>query len=141
MQCRNRASWSNLPVTGAACRAVILLLWAAASSAGCSSKACNQPVTSEADALAAVATFFKSDTAAARQLIAELRKDGMKDEFLAGLQAGCRGCVAGSGEHWSKTTGRWYVAALIAPQEDKKVILFEVECGNAVRIESKLLGA
>jgi hypothetical protein len=62
------------------------------------SRYCQKPITSEVEARRVFSQFFTSDSSRSRKLIAELRHDGMTDEFLKEMQSGCRTCVVRAGK-------------------------------------------
>jgi hypothetical protein len=106
---------------------------------GCSS-ACAETVKSEEEAKAALAAFFTSRSRAANALIESLRKDGMTDDHFAKLQSGCRSCYVYRGNDNVENSYNWYVATSIAPQENKKMVVLEIECKNSVLMNRRLYG-
>ena len=106
---------------------------------GCTS-ACRQTVKSEQEAKTALAVFFTSHSRAANALIASLQKDGMTDDHFAKLQGGCRSCYVYRGSDNLENPDNWYVATSIAPQENKRIVVLEIECGNAVSLNRRLYG-
>jgi hypothetical protein len=118
----------------------LMIASAQASLVGCSSKACAEKVKSDSEARQALAAFLTSDSAASRRFIADLIKDGMRDESLVRMKTGCRPCVVRQGNGPTENPDSWYIVTSIAPREEKKWIVLEVECTNAVRIDSKLYG-
>jgi hypothetical protein len=106
---------------------------------GCSS-ACTEIVKSEQEAKTALAAFFTSHSRAANTLIASLRKDGMTDDHFAKLQSGCGSCYVYRGNDNVENPNRWYVATSIAPQENKKMVVLEIECANTVSLNRRLYG-
>ena len=63
---------------------------------GCSR--CARTVSSEQEARSALAAFFSSEIGRSRELVIDLRRDGLTDEHLAKLKAGCDGCYVYRGE-------------------------------------------
>jgi len=128
----------------AAVLAVLAALLGLLSVAQCSLNTCAEIVKTEAEAKQAVQTFFSSDSSAARKLIASLRADGMTDEFLEKLKAGCRDCYVypgrEAGEAHAHDDRLWYVATSIAPREARKSIVLGVECASAVWLQQELYG-
>jgi hypothetical protein len=96
---------------------------------------------SEEDVRLAISTFFSSDTRRARSLIDSLRKDGMTDEYLARLKAGCGGCYVHLGrDRTGEDPKAWYAVAGIAPSFTKRTVVFLVECEHSVWIDHRLFG-
>ncbi len=110
--------------------AIVALLWFT-NPFGCS-QSCTQTVKSEQEARLAVGAFFSSDTTHTRGLIASLRHDGMFDEYLNKLKAGCVGCYVYAGYRRNEDPNAWYVVASIASPSAKKDVVLLVECANAV---------
>src|SRR4051794_29232333 len=81
------------------------------------SESCSDKVKSQDETRRALAQFLTSDTTASRRLIGELRKDGMRDEFLREMQTGCRTCVVRPGTSPTEDPTKWYVYTSIVPQE------------------------
>ena len=107
---------------------------------GCSA-GCSQSVQSEQAARDAVATFFSSGSGHSSRLIADLRQDGMTDEYLANLKAGCPKCYVFRGRRdRNQNPDAWYAMAGIAPSNEKKSVVLLVECANAVWLDEKLYG-
>jgi hypothetical protein len=104
------------------------------------SSACTETVKSEEEAKTALAAFFTSRSRAADGLIASLRKDGMTDDHFAKLQGGCRSCYVYRGNDNVENPDNWYVATSIAAQENKKMVVLEIECANAVSLNRRLYG-
>jgi len=125
---------------GGACCVAIVVLFAVANPIGCSSQACVHLVQSEEEARRALSIFLTSDTPASRRLIAELRTDGMRDEFLTEMRSGCSTCVVRRGYKPTEDPYKWYVFTWIAPREEKKSVNLEIDCENAVWLESKAYG-
>src|SRR5215217_1400795 len=67
-----------------------------------SGQSCIEKVKSDSEARQALALFLTSNTSASRRLIAELRKDGLRDEYLIEMQSGCLTCVVGQGRRPSE---------------------------------------
>jgi hypothetical protein len=108
---------------------------------GCSWFGCAEPVRLKEQAHQALAAFFSTDSGQSRRVIAELRIDGMTDEHLAKLRNGCASCYLYIGEkRQHENPERWYVATSIAPQEAKRLVIFEIECESSVSIHAKLYG-
>jgi hypothetical protein len=104
------------------------------------SESCTEKVKSATEARQALARFLTSDTIAYRRLIAELRKDGMRDEFLREMQTGCRTCPVSPGTRPTEDPTSWYVFTSIASREEKKAVVLEVECESVVWLDHKLYG-
>jgi hypothetical protein len=114
------------------------LIWA--DPFGCSAS-CSRTVQSEQAARDAVAAFFSSGSGHSKLLIADLRRDGMTDEYLANLKAGCPECYVFRGEpERNQDSNAWYAMAGIAPAGEKKTIRLLVECANAVSLDERLYG-
>jgi len=106
--------------------------------AGCSLQ-CAQMVKSEQEARGAVAAFFSSEIS--RQFIANLRQDGLTDEYLVKLKVGCDGCYVFRGERERNyDPSKWYAVAGIAPSTMKKDVVLLIECANSVRLDHTLYG-
>jgi hypothetical protein len=106
---------------------------------GCSS-ACTETIRSEQEAKTALAAFFTSHSRTADALIASLRKDGMTDDHFAKLQSGCSSCYVYRGSDNLENPNNWYVATSIAPLENKKMVVLEIECRNTVSLNRRLYG-
>jgi hypothetical protein len=107
---------------------------------GCSAS-CSQTVQSEKAAHDAVAAFFSSGSGHSKRLIADLRRDGLTDEYLAILKAGCPGCYVFRGRRErNQDPNSWYAMAGIAPSAAKKDVVLFVECANAVSLDERLYG-
>lgn len=106
---------------------------------GCSST-CTETIRSEQEAKTALAAFFTSHSRAANALIASLRKDGMTDDHFAKLQSGCGNCYVYRGNDNLENPDNWYVATSIAPMENKKMVVLEIECRNTVSMNRRLYG-
>jgi hypothetical protein len=104
------------------------------------SSACTETVKSEQEAKTALAAFFTSHSRPANALIASLRKDGMTDDHFAKLQSGCRSCYVYRGNDNVENPNNWYVATSIVPQENKKMVVLEIECANTVSLNRRLYG-
>ena len=103
-------------------------------------KSCADKVKSESKTRQALARFLTADTNASRRLIAELQKDGMRDEFLKEMQTGCRTCVVRPGRSPTEDPTSWYVFTSIAPTEEKKAVMLRVECERVVWLDHTLYG-
>jgi hypothetical protein len=127
----------GLPIAGVI---MAIFAWLAlASPFGCR-QSCTQTVKSEREVQLAVAGFFSSDTGQARRLIADLRKDGMTDEYFDNLKAGCVGCYIHTGRSPTQDPKAWYAFVGIAPSSAKKDIELLVECTSAVWLDRRLYG-
>ena len=122
----------------------VVLLVGLLCSAGCSGNSCSEIVSSEDEAKQALQKFFTSDTSAARDLIATLRKDGMTDEWLNSLQGGCRECYFFRGDtrndDYFNDKRYWYVMTEIVPPEKKKTVELEIRCASDTRLNLRLYG-
>src|SRR5215467_3385999 len=87
----------------------------------CTSQSCTESVGSAADARHAVSAFFASQSTLTRSVIAELRRDGMTDEFLARLRNECSVWYVYRGNSRIEDSDKWYAAAQIAPFEENKL--------------------
>lgn len=102
---------------------------------------CSQTVQSGQAARDAVAAFFLSGSGHSKRLIADLRRDGMTDEYLSNLKAGCVGCYVFRGRRErNQDPDSYYVMAGIAPPDAKRDVVLLVECANAVSLHERLYG-
>jgi hypothetical protein len=101
---------------------------------------CKKPVDTESDVRRALAAFFNSGTDQARDFIAELRQDGMVEEYLVRVQSGCETCVVLRGRPPAENPNSWYVPLLMAPPERKRAIILEVQCADLIRLDATLYG-
>lgn len=102
---------------------------------------CSQYAQTENEAQEAIAIFFSSDTKRPRDLIKQLRKDGMVDEYLLRFQSGCRNCIFYRGElQQFEDPDRWYLSSGIAPHSKKRTVVLRVDCPRRVILDRKLYG-
>lgn len=102
---------------------------------------CAKIVKSKDEAQHAVSAFFLSDTKFARRIIRALRRDGLTDEYLARLKAGCQGCYYRTGEtRFFEDPDIWYFISSIAPEEARRSVEFRVDCAINVSIQKELFG-
>lgn len=137
---------------GAICLGLFALV-ALAMSIGCSSQACTTAPASEHEARRALAAFFRSEAGASHRLVARLRRDGLKDEYLTKLQDGCStDCYVFLGKDESVCVGcyvfqppptnkpAWHAIAPLGPPEDKKLLDLQIDCAEDVWIASTMYG-
>jgi hypothetical protein len=118
-----------------------VLLGASVGTAGCSFNSCAENVKSEEEAHRAVASFYSAQTYTAKRAIAELRQEGMTDEYLTRLQQGCSDCYLFPGsERQGYEPDSWYATVSIAPAEKKRAVILEIDCAESVLLSHTLHG-
>ena len=98
---------------------------------------CAHVAKTEGEAKRSLKSFFLSNTAHSRRIIASLQNDGATADNLAVLLEGCPNCYAYKGGEKDRHPGLWYIVAPIA--SSKSVVLL-AECSGAVFIERELYG-